>query len=248
MPSRATAPGLRLLAVAALLLLPARARAQLPAAADLMAAHNRAIGGEAAVAALPAVHMSGSFATPGGPATVEVWAARPDRMYSVLTIPGMGEIRQGYDGTTAWRIYPMRGAAILEGEELAQTRDEATVDNVLGLRLPGAYRSVETVEKATIEGQECYRVKLVSPGGRETGLCFALADGLAMAAFQPGPGGEMVMLLQGYTEYGGVKVPTRMVSRMADQEQVFTIAKVEPIAADPARFELPPEIKALVKK
>ena len=94
--------GSHLLAVA-LLLAPATASAQLPAAADLMAAYNKAIGGEAAFAKHQAMHMTGNFAIPsmGMSAGMEVYSARPNKMFTISSIPGMGEMRQGFDGEIA---------------------------------------------------------------------------------------------------------------------------------------------------
>jgi hypothetical protein len=71
----------RLLAGALLLLAPAATSAQLPAAADLMAAYNKAIGGEAAFAKYQGMHVTGSFAIPsmGMSAGLEVYSARPNR-------------------------------------------------------------------------------------------------------------------------------------------------------------------------
>lgn len=241
----------RLAAAAAWLLVPAVLSAQLPAAADLMAAHNKAIGGEAAVASFPGVHLSGTMPTPGGgAATIEGWAARPNRMVTVVALPGMGEVRQGYDGETAWSIDPFQGARILQGDELAQRKDEASVETILNLRNPASYRSAETVEKTSVGGQECWKVKLVKQSGRELFECYGTADGLLVAAIETSPsGGEVVSLMQDYQAFGPVKSPTRIVNQFAGgQEQNITITKLESWTPEPARLELPGEIKALLKK
>lgn len=241
----------RLAAAAAWLLIPALLSAQLPAAADLMAAHNQAIGGEATVAAFPGVHLTATMPTPdGGAATIEGWAARPNRMVTVMLLPGMGEVRQGYDGETAWSIDPFQGARILQGDEAAQRKDEATVETILNLRNPASYRSAETVEKTSMGGQECWKVKLVKQSGRELFECYATADGLLVASMETSPtGGEVVSLLQEYKAFGPVKSPTRIVNQFAGgQDQTITITKLEAWTPEPARLELPAEIKALLKK
>ena len=240
----------RRVAAALLLLAPGALAAQLPPAAQLMAAHIKAIGGEAAVAAWQVVHITATITAPGLPSggTMELWSARPNRMVSVWTTPGMGETRQGFNGEIAWSVDPMRGARVLEGDELARTRDEAMFEYVFDMYGPGSYKSAETVERTTLGGQECHKVKLVLLSGRETFPCYGVADGLVVAVMEAGPGGESVYLLQNYTDFGGVKVATRTVVQMAGQEQVITIGRLEMETPDPARFELPAEVKALLKK
>ena len=241
----------RLLAGALLLLAPAAASAQLPAAADLMAAYNKAIGGEAAFAKYQGMHVTGSFAIPsmGMSAGMEVYSARPNKMLTVSSIPGMGEMRQGFDGETAWGIDPMRGARILQGPELAMIQDQAGFD--ADLRVMSKFKSAETVEKTTLGGQECYKVKLVWLSGRESYDCYSAANGLLVARIENQESDmgriEATTLLQDYTDFGGIMIPKKSVVTAMGMEQVLTIEKVEFDAVDAAKFELPAEIKALKK-
>jgi hypothetical protein len=244
--------GSRILATISLLLAPAAASAQLPAAADLMAAYNKAIGGEAAFAKYQGMHAVGSFAIPsmGMTAGIEVYSARPNKMLTVSNIPGMGEMRQGFDGTTAWAIDPMRGARILEGAELTMVKDRAAFDS--DLRKLSDFKSAETVEKTTLGGQECYKVKLVWNSGRESFDCYSAADGMLVARIETQESDmgaiEAVTLLQEYTDFGGIKLPKKNVVTAMGMEQVISIDKVEFITPEDARFEPPAEIKALIKK
>lgn len=241
----------RLLAGALLLLAPAAASAQLPAAADLMAAYNKAIGGEAAFAKYQGMHVTGSFAIPsmGMSAGMEVYSARPNKMLTVSSIPGMGEMRQGFDGETAWGIDPMRGARILQGPELAMIQDQAGFD--ADLRVMSKFKSAETIEKTTLGGQECYKVKLVWLSGRESYDCYSAANGLLVARIENQESDmgriEATTLLQDYTDFGGIMIPKKSVVTAMGMEQVLTIEKVEFDTVDAAKFELPAEIKALKK-
>jgi len=244
--------GSRTLTLSLLLLAPSALSAQLPPAAELMAAYNKAIGGEAAFAKYQGMHATGSFAIPsmGMSAGIEVYSARPNRMLTVSSIPGMGEMRQGYDGVTAWAIDPMRGARVLEGAELAMIKDQSAFDS--DLRRPEKFKSAETVEKTTLGGKECYKVKLVWNSGRESFDCYSAADGLLVARIENQESDmgqiEATTLLQDYTDFGGIKLPKKNVVSAMGMEQVITIDTVEFITPDDARFELPAEIKALIKK
>lgn len=238
--------------VAGLLLLPAVGSAQLPPAGELMAAHNRAIGGEAAFAKYEAMHATGTFSVPaaGLVAGMEAYRVRPNRMVTVSVIPGMGEMRGGFDGEVGWSIDPMRGARVLEGAELTLLKDQAAFDQ--DLRRPESFRSAETVEKTSLGGHECYKVKLVWPSGRESFDCYSLSSGLLIARLdsQESDMGriEAVTLLQDYAEFGGIRVPTRSVIMAMGMEQVITIEKVDFVPPEPALLALPAEIKALLGK
>jgi hypothetical protein len=50
-----------------------------------------------------------------------------------------------------------------------------------------------------------------------------------------------------YKEFGGVKMPTKRVTRLPMYEVVLTITAVEFDMVDPAVYALPDAVKALVK-
>jgi hypothetical protein len=245
--------GSRVLAAAALLITPTALDAQaLPPAAEILAAYTKAVGGADAWSKIQGMQASGTYAVPsmGMSAEFATWAARPNRMLMVINIPGMGEMRQGYDGTTAWAIDPMQGARVLDAGELKATMDQADFDS--GMRLMSSYTSAETVEKTTMGGQECYKVKLVTKSGRETYDCFSTKDGLLVgsSSMQESPMGsvEAVTIVSDWKDFGGFKMPTKSQISAMGMEQVLVINNVEYVTVDAAKFELPAEIKALVKK
>jgi hypothetical protein len=243
--------GIGLLA-ALLLLSPSGVAAQLPSPAELMAAHNQAIGGEAAFAQHQALHTTGTFAIPVAGITggLETYRVRPNTTLTISVMPGMGELRGGFNGEVGWGIDPMNGARLLGGTELELVRDQARFDG--DLRQPENFKSVETVEKTTVGGQECYKVRLVWRSGRETFDCYSVTNRLLIARIESHEGDqgrvEALTLLQDYTDFGGIKLPKRSVTAVLDMEQVITIEKVDFAPPDPARLELPPEIKALIRK
>jgi hypothetical protein len=240
----------RLAAAAALVLVPAALPAQeLPAAADLFAAYNKAIGGEAAFANAKGSRSAGSFAMPamGMSGTLEVFSAPPSKTLVVINLPGFGELRQGYDGETAWAMDPMQGPRVLAGAELSQMVDRARWDSAL--RLMDRFQSAETVEKTEMGGQACYRVKLVWKDGRESTECFSVENGLMVGSTAKAetPMGvmEATSLISDYKQFGDFLMPTKTVTQSMGAEQVLTIDTVEFVEVEAAKFELPAEIKAL---
>jgi hypothetical protein len=235
-----------------LLAAPVAAAAQLPPAAELMAAHNRAIGGEAAFARHRSLHTTGTYSIPaaGMVGGYESWRVRPNRTLTLSVLPGMGELRGGFDGEIGWAVDPLKGARVLEGIELMIVKDQAVFD--IDLRRPDAFRSAETVEKTSLGGEECYKVRLVWKSGRETFDCYGVASGLLIARIEPleSEAGrvEAITLLQDYAEHGGIRVPARSVTAALELEQVITIERVDFEQPDSARLALPAEIRALLRK
>jgi hypothetical protein len=138
---------------------------------------------------------------------------------------------------------------VLSGTELEQVRDDA--DFRATLRDENLIQSMETVERKEIDGQACYRVRIVWKSGRETFDCYAVESGLLLSTdlrTETVMGAvDATVLFSDYKEFDGVRLPTRTVQRVMGQEFVMTVSSVRFESIDPAVFELPAEIKALVR-
>lgn len=248
--------GLGRLVIAAALLagapaeLPAQQAANLPAARELVSRYVAAIGGREAVLRPASSRAVGHFEMPaaGLRGDMEILSARPNRMVSIITIPGLGVIRSGFDGTVGWSVDPMMGARLMSGAELDATRDQSNM--LAAVRDPSLFRSMETVERTEIGGQPCHKVKLVWTSGRESFDCYHTETGLLVAtiATQESPMGsvEVTTSYSDYREFGGVRMPTRMTQAVMGQQQILSVTDVQYDAVDASAFELPAEIRALV--
>lgn len=242
-----------LLSLLAVWLVPAAAGAQdLPPARQLVDRYIEQIGGREALLARKSTHTTGTFSMPamGLSGDLEVFAADPDKQVMRVVIAGIGEIRTGYDGEVGWTTNPMEGPRIIEGEELAQLKDEAATAGTL--RDPSLVESLETIEKTNMNGQDCYKVRVLWKSGRETFDCYSVETGMIVAMQQKNVSNmgviDVTLLVNDYKEFGGLKLPSRMVQQMMGMEQVMTITSVTYDTVDPSVFELPAEIKALVNK
>lgn len=242
-----------LLPLLTFVLLPAVAGAQeLPPARQLVDRYIEQIGGREAILTRTSTHTKGTFAMPamGLTGDLEVYSADPGKQVTKVNISGLGEIRTGFDGEVAWSVNPMEGPRVMEGAELSQMRDEAAPES--SLRDPTLVASLETVEKTNMNGQDCYKVKVVWKSGRESFDCYSVETGLIVAIQQQNvsPMGtiDVTVNLNDYKDFGGVKLPTRIVQQMMGAEQVMTITSVDFGNVDPSVFDLPAEIKALVNK
>lgn len=241
------------LAVAALTLSVARLDAQaLPDAKELIANYGKAVGGDAWKAHKSA-RMKATLEVPaaGMKADIEALHTFEDRKFFMKTaIPGMGEVLAGFDGTTAWSKEPMSGARVLTGAEADQAAEEA--DPAASLRQSANIVKSETLEKTTMNSQECYKVRHTWKSGRTSHDCFSAKDGLIVATMvkQVSPMGEMdvTTLLSDYKDFGGIKRASVTTMQLMGSEIKTTVTAWEWDNVKESEMEPPADIKALLKK
>ncbi len=183
--------------------------------------------------------------------TVTIYHAAPDKMYSVTEIPGIGPVLEGCNGEVAWEHNPMMGPRLKEGSEKATALREAVFNAELNWRK--IFKKAETVALEDVNGKPAYKVELTPAEGnaeirhydKESGLLvkstFALSTKMGDIPVE--------IVLSDYKETGGIKVPQKATQTVAGQTVVLTFESVEHNAELPAdRFDLPPEVKALLDK
>lgn len=227
------------------------ADAALPDAQTIIDRHIEASGGRKALQALTSIRGTGSVTIPanGMTGTIEIAAARPNKSLSKMNLAGVGEIREGFDGTTAWTMSPMTGPMIATGEELKQRAFNSDFDRALGLAQK--YESLKTTEKTTFEGRPVYRLELTRKGG-ETDVEFydvetGLKAGSIIEAKNPMGTISVTSAYSDYKKFGDLLQPTVLKQSASGMQMVMTFASMEYNTVDPAVFELPAEIKALIK-
>src|SRR5687767_5332593 len=141
------------------------ADAALPAAQTIIDRYVEATGGRKAYQAVTSVNIKGSLTIPanGMTGTIDVSAARPNKTSVKTNIAGIGEVLEGFDGTTAWSMSPMTGPMLATGAELEQKIFDSDFDRTIGIAQK--YESIKTAEKTTFEGRPVYRVELTRKGG-----------------------------------------------------------------------------------
>ena len=223
----------------------------LPAAKDLIASWAKQTNAEAwkdhkssrmkAAFDLPAMGMS---------ATMEVVNIYPGVTASKIDLPGMGEMRQGFNGTVAWSMNPMQGPSIMSGAPLEAAKEDNDPSNYS--RISPAILSSETLEKTTLGGQECYKVKHSWKSGKASFDCFAVSDGMIVwsqaKAVTPMGEVETTTTFSAYKDWGGVKRATTTTIEQMGQQIVITVQGFEWDTVDAKEVELPAEIKALAEK
>lgn len=234
--------------------LPASLSAQaLPSAKEVLDRHITAIGGRDAVLAITSVQQKGTLelAAMGISAELTLAMAKPNKMAMTMTIPGMGEMQQGFNGDIGWDNNPMQGPRLAEGEELANRKESANFAEGFGIFDAEKFTSMEVVEKAQYAGEEAYKVKLVRKVGRPSHEYFSVASGLRIGSQSTAvsPMGEIEInaVMSDYKQFGTVKMPTRMAQSQAGNDITMTFTDITFNAVKDDAFALPPAVKALVK-
>jgi hypothetical protein len=232
---------------------PAVAQETPPTADQLVNRYLDAIGGRQAVQRYSSMRVRGTVDMPGAglTGTTDVSLGKPGKMVVVMEFPGVGQIRNGFDGTVGWGVSPMTGPTVSDGAELEQARENSNWPEMLTqLADKPAYSTVETVGRAEYGGTSCWKVRFVRVSGRESFLCFHPETGLIVASQrkQASQMGEIeaITLVSEYRDFGGLKMATKSTTQVAGQEMRFTTTAVEFDTVPATAFDLPAEIRTLV--
>jgi len=229
-----------------------RAADELPKAETILDKSIEATGGKAAFEKLHNTVIAGSMelAAMGIKGTVSITKAEPDKILTEIEIAGIGSIKEGYDGKVAWEINPMQGARITDGDEKAAAKLQAHFHEE---NWRDDYKKVETVGAETVDGKDCYKLVLTpnegSPITQFIDKKTSLVAKTTMTA--TGPMGEVAVeiLISDYRKEGDLLVAHKIQRNAGGQEIAITFDSFKynvDLAKD--KFDLPDDIKALVKK
>jgi hypothetical protein len=225
--------------------------ASLPDARDLMARHVEAIGGREAVFAQSSTYAAGTMSMPdvGLSGKLELYAAKPNKVLMRTIMPGIGDFEEGFNGTVGWSVNPLTGPTLLQGVQLEQKKFDA--DFHAGLKPDERYESITTIELITFDGRPCYKVRLVRPGGGEDFFFYDAKTGLKAGTVgtREGPMGPITAtsVETDYKRFGSLLHPTKITTSVGPQRIVMTFETLQFDKVDPAVFEPPAHIKALIK-
>ena len=225
----------------------------LPDGKAIVSKHLAAIGGREAMEKHSSVHMTGTFSMSamGIEGPIHLYRAKPAMFVQQITLGAMGEVTQGFDGTTAWAVNPMMGPTVMSGDQATQMKSQA--DFFSDYPDFSKYTTVETVGLEDFEGRKCYKVKLVKADGSGEAMQFfdaetGLAAGMTRSVENPQMGKvDVTVVMSDYKDQGGVKMPSKITQKTPQGDVVLTFATVEWDNVDAKVFALPDAVKALVK-
>jgi len=246
--------------MAALLLAPLYAQAPaktetaapLPDAREIINRHIQAVGGREAILAHKSMHATGTLSVPasGIDGPMEIFGAtNPDRVIVKMTVPGIGDILEGFDGSHGWSMSPITGPMLKVGKELTQTKFDA--DFYSELRDPKSYPEVKTIEKTTFDGRPYYKVSIKRIDGVEDFDFYDVATGLRAGSIntrETQMGVITMTSVEGnYKKFGKLTQAMSVTQQVMGIEQKIALSMVEYDNVEASAFEPPAAIKALIK-
>ena len=227
------------------------ARAQaLPDAKALLAKHDAAIGGRAAMEKHSSMHQTGtiSIAVANVTGSMEVFRAKPSQLVQKQSLGPLGDVVQGYDGKVAW-VTSSQGNQVLDGDAATEMKKQA--DFFSEYYDPTKTKSAATVELVDFEGKKCYKVKIVRLDDSETFNYFDSESGLRVGQTlkmqMAGQSMDATVVISNYKDFDGVKIPMKIVRKLAMADIVLDVSAIEFDKVDASVFALPDAIKSQVK-
>lgn len=213
------------------------------AAQKIFESYANALGGEQAYASIDTALMGMSMEMPsiGMSMEREVSFKQPNKIFVVMDIPGMGQMKQGYDGERGWSVDPIQGSRELRGAELDKLLSETDFQE--GLKLAEKYQSAKVTGK---DGEGLVMVQCITTDGShpET-LYFEEETGLLrkMDTIEDmGEQGEVPVSAQvvSYEKMGDLLMPVHIDAQMMGMSMVMKITSFEPnVAVDETLFNMP---------
>jgi len=229
---------------------PAEARRALPDAKELLKKSVEAVGGVEARAKKKSMEMKGTMEMPGQnlKGTLVTRYLQPNKMITVIDLPGFGEMRSGFDGTVGWSASKLQGARLMTPKELETMAREA--DYMKDADPLKRYDTVETTGEATIGGFDCWKVK-AKKGEEVSTLWFekstGLARGVSMTIETQLGRLPVTTVFTEYRDFDGIKLPVRTEVMQAGAKIVTAYETITFDTVDAAAFDLPTEVKALLE-
>ncbi len=231
---------------------------------EVIAKYLETTGGKAKWEALKSVKTTAKIKMQGMELPLVIAQKAPNKMMTVAEFQGMKFYQGCFDGTTMWGTNQMTmKAEKSEAEESENMKDQSELlDPFINYAARGYKVTLEG--KETIEGAECFKIKLtrkpVKVEGKEeenSSVYFFDTQNyvpiVVQTTIKKGPGKGMISetLMSDYQEVNGLMFPFSMTQRAKGQKdgQNIVIEKVETnIDLDDAMFMMPAEKAPEVKK
>lgn len=218
--------------------------AKMPTVKEILEKYEQAVGGRKASEKIKSRTAKGTIELMpmGIKGTFENYAVAPNKSLSVATLAGIGEMLEGFDGTTAWSVNPIQGNREKKGDELEQTKLNSVFNRDTSLAKLYSKMELKGIEKV---GDSDAYVLIAMPQNlpseifyfdTKSGLLVRI-DTMTVTPEGKTPGKTF---LEDYREVDGVKVPFRTRSVLPQFEIVTTFTEVKNnVAIDDAKFVRP---------
>lgn len=220
-------------------------------ALEVLDAYLEKIGGEEMIKSIESTKIVGTMEIPmaGMTGQMTMMSKVPGMVSMTMNLPGFGMTRSGFDGTVGWSSDPMSGPRLMTDEEVETLRSQA--DPSVAMKYRDLYETIEYSGEVNFEGRKAHKITLIDEDGDKQIEFFDVTTGLmaGQVSTQETPMGaiEVTTVMTEYKDFGGMQMPTKMVTTLGPQKMIMTITSAEMNTVEDDAFELPPEIKALVE-
>lgn len=226
------------------LMMTGAALAQTPTAEQVLEKYIEALGGKAALEKRTSMVEKGTvdvtFA--GVTATAEMYSKAPDKALMIFDVESYGQVKQGFDGKTAWSDSPEGGLRELTGSQAEIAKRGAAFNPALKWR--ELYSKAELKGKEKVGERDAWVVVLTPDKGSPTTEYFDTESGLLLKRASPATGDQgdytAISEFSDYRDVEGVKHPftIKQTIPMGDLIIKLTDVKVN-VPIEDAKFAKP---------
>jgi outer membrane lipoprotein-sorting protein len=223
---------------------PEPAKPKDPSVSEIIASYVRALGGADKFSKVRSRTMRGEveLSPLNIKGTVVSYAAPEDKVASYLTINGLGDFAEGFDGTRGWAVNPLQGLRQKSAEEIARQRISANFFREINLEK--LYTTLKFGGRTTIDGNENYIVEATAEGLGTDKLYFDVKTGLLSRydTITVAPEGRFPTstFIDDYRTVDGMQVSFRSRTKLPQYEVVIKLDEVKNNAEiDPKVFAAP---------
>jgi len=217
---------------------------KLPAAKEIVDKYVKAIGGREALTKIKSRYQTGTIelSPMGVKGTVEIYSRSDNRSLTKISLAGIGDVLDGYDGTTAWTSNPMQGSRVKEGKELLQTKRMNDFGREANLEASYTTLKVKGIEK--VAERDAYVVVGSTDGLPDDILYFDTETGLILRTDNIilAPEGQQATttFYEDYRDVNGVKSAFKMRAKTPAFEIVTILNEIRyDVAIEDSRFKRP---------
>lgn len=231
----------------------ARAQAATPSAETVLDNYVKAVGGKEAFDKLSTRATKGriEIAGAGVSMTLSAWAARPNKIRTIVESDVVGRIERGFDGTVGWELSTTGGPRVIEGAQLDDMARDSRLEGLVAWR--EWVVKAETQGAADVEGKPAWKIVVTPKRGSAQTIFFdqasALLVKLEMTVHSAMGDIPTQTFVSDYRDVGGLRLPHRVRQLAGSQELITTLDSITHNVEVPAgQFDLPKEIQGLVGK
>ncbi|MDI1243298.1 MAG: hypothetical protein PSX80_15400 [bacterium] len=216
----------------------------LPAAKEVVDKYVKAIGGRDALLKYKSRYQTGTIelSPMGVKGTLESFSRSDNRSLTKVSLGGIGDILDGYDGTSAWTSNPVQGNRVKEGKELEQSKRQSTFGREANIEKIYTSLTVKNVEK--VGDRDAYVVVASTAGLPDDILYFDTETGLMLRSdsIVLAPEGQQATttFYEDYRDVGGIKSAFRVRAKTPAFEITTVVTDIKyDVAIEDSKFVQP---------